>query len=547
MKEIPLSEAVMSIAVIANRVIEISFQASQPHTDPFNELEVDVVFNGPGGEQRVPAFWGGGALWRARFSTHLPGSYRYTSVCSDVQDAGLHGQSGILDVLPVPEGETNRFWVHGAVQVSSDRSGFEHLDKTPFTWLGDTWWMAFCGRMSWPEEFQSLTSDRVGKGFSVVHLVGGLYPDVPPEDQRGWNAGGPAWEQGFPRINPTFFDLADLKFQHLVARGILPMIVGAWGYYLPVIGLEKMKRHWRYLIARWGAYPVAWCLAGEVSMPYYLADDRAQAERSQRSGWSEIARYIRSIDPSQRPLTAHSCAMSDSVRELDDFTPLDFNFVQTGHGNLNTAIQAARHFSQVVQTTQLRPVVNGETCYEGILGTAWQDVQRFCFWTSMLSGAAGYSYGANGIWQVNRAGAPFGPSPHGMAWGNMPWDTAMRLAGSEQIGLSKGLLDGLSVNYLDPHPEWVEPHAGGEDWFQPYCAGTDTLRIIYFPSPLAPWVQPKPRLIRMEIGAKYTAFFFDPSTGMRQNLGEFKSLPDGSFPIPQPNLGTDLVLVVSKV
>jgi len=43
-----------------------------------------------------------------------------------------------------------------------------------------------------------------------------------------------------------------------------------------------MKRHWRYLVARWGAYPVVWCLAGEGTMPYYLsiAKERDAAEHA---------------------------------------------------------------------------------------------------------------------------------------------------------------------------------------------------------------------------------------------------------------------------
>jgi len=45
------------------------------------------------------------------------------------------------------------------------------------------------------------------------------------------------------------------------------------------------------------------------------------------------------------------------------------------------------------------------------------------FWSCMLSGACGHTYGANGIWQVNTREKPYGPSPHGMAWGHTPWRT----------------------------------------------------------------------------------------------------------------------------
>ncbi len=56
----------------------------------------------------------------------------------------------------------------------------------------------------------------------------------------------------------------------LVEEGLTPCIVGAWGFHLPWLGLEKMKQHQRYLYARWGALPIVWCIAGELNLPYYL-------------------------------------------------------------------------------------------------------------------------------------------------------------------------------------------------------------------------------------------------------------------------------------
>ena len=87
------------------------------------------------------------------------------------------------------------------------------------------------------------------------------------------------------------------------------------------------------------------------------------------------------------------------------------------------------------------PVVNGEVCYEALLGTITADIPRLMFWTSMLSGAAGHTYGANGIWQLNRRDQPYGKSPHGGTYGPIPWDDAMRLPGSRQLGLAKKFLE----------------------------------------------------------------------------------------------------------
>ena len=65
---------------------------------------------------------------------------------------------------------------HGFLRVSTNGRHFEHADGTPFFWLGDTWWKCLCQRMTW-DGFQELTADRQAKGFNVVQIVCGPYPD----------------------------------------------------------------------------------------------------------------------------------------------------------------------------------------------------------------------------------------------------------------------------------------------------------------------------------------------------------------------------------
>jgi hypothetical protein len=38
--------------------------------------------------------------------------------------------------------------------------------------------MGLTKRMPWPEGYQQLAADRIAKGFSVVQIVAGLYPDM---------------------------------------------------------------------------------------------------------------------------------------------------------------------------------------------------------------------------------------------------------------------------------------------------------------------------------------------------------------------------------
>src|SRR5687768_13556929 len=52
-----------------NVMVELTLTASRTHADPFNEVTLDVVFADPKGhELRVPAFWAGTNVWKARYA-----------------------------------------------------------------------------------------------------------------------------------------------------------------------------------------------------------------------------------------------------------------------------------------------------------------------------------------------------------------------------------------------------------------------------------------------------------------------------------------------
>lgn len=506
-----------------NRICEWSYTSRKVYRDPFNDIEVDVVFTAPDGEEkRVPAFWAGGKTWRVRYSSFKTGRHRYRTMCSDTSNSDLHGREGILEVVPY-EGD-NPLYKHGPIQLSQNRRYFEHVDGTPFFWLGDTWWMGLCKRLSWPDDFKILTADRVAKGFTVIQIVAGLYPDMPAFDPRGCNEAGFPWEEGYTRINPAYFDYADLRIDWLVQAGLVPCVVGCWGYYLPWMGLQKMKQHWRNLVARYGAYPVVWCLAGEGTMPYYLSREKEKERRFQKSGWTEVGIYLRQVDPYHRLVTIHP---GNSARDtVDDPGVLDFDMLQTGHDDRESLPNTVRLVTESYHREPIMPVVDGEVCYEGIGESCRQEVQRLMFWACILNGAAGHTYGANGIWQVNTREEPFGPSPHGMAWGNTPWEDAMHLPGSRQIGLAKKLLERYAWWRFEPHPEWVEPHWTDENYLQPYAAGIPgEIEIVYLPK--FPWG--KVIIKGLEPGRSYHVIFFNPVEGSELEIGIAAAGLDGEL------------------
>jgi len=523
-----------------NCPIEITFESAKSYADPFNDVELDVVFTDPEGEEhKVPAFWAGENCWKVRYSSPKTGLHKWRSICSDQMNTDLHNRQGSLEILPY-EGE-NPLLKHGRLQRSANDKFLQHLDGTPFFWLADTWWMGLCKRLSFPADFSLLVADRVKKGFTVIQIVAGLYPDMPAFDERGANEASFPWEEGFTHINPHYFDMADLRIHYLVKNGLIPCIVGCWGYYLPWLGIEKMKKHWRYLVARYGAYPVVWCLAGEGIMPYYLSKEPQKESEFQRKGWTELARYLREIDPYHHPITIHP---TDSARnQLEDPSLLDIDMLQTGHSDRWSIPNTIHLLTTSYNSSPKLPLINGEVCYEGIGEACRQEVVRFMFWVSFLSGACGHTYGANGIWQVNTKEKPFGPSPHGMNWGNTPWEVAYQLPGSYQLGLAKSFLMRYEWWRFEPHQDWVEPAGTAENWNAAYAGGIEgEVRVIFLPSGV--WGI---KVKKLEKDRSYRAFLFNSTNGEELEIGDAKGDEQGEWRLPGvPPIFQDWVLVLER-
>lgn len=525
----------MTIHALTHQVSEWSYTSSKTYSNAFVDVELDVEITSSDGQSwRVPAFWAGGDVWKVRFSPPGDGAYTFTSVCSDTDNLTLHGQSGNL-TSSAGDG-------HSLIAPTLMDGRLTGSDGEPFLWVGDTWWMGLSKRVSWPDGFKELTADRVKKGFTVIQMVAGLYPDMPALDSRCANEGGLPWLEDKSSINPAYFDAADLKISELARSNLVPCIVGCWGYYVEIFGIEKIKQHWRYIIARWGAYPVLYCLAGEGMMPYYLSTDKDRDRERQKSAWTDIARYVKSLDPYGRLITIHPTDIGRD--QIEDDSLLDFNMLQTGHGG-ETIYNLMRLVEKEVVREPVMPVIVAEANYEGILHDSGPEHQRRQFWFSILDGAAGYTYGANGLWQASTPEAPYGASPHGASWGDAFWQEACRFAGSAHIGLAAGFLKTFDWAGMKPHPEWVTKNPDDSEEVPPMAAGKPgEFRLIYLYEPIMPWRDYRPRITEFEESARYNAYYWDPRTGSKHDLGYVNPEKDGSWEIPLAPTMTDWLLVL---
>ena len=216
--------------------------------------------------------------------------------------------------------------------------------------------------------------------------------------------------------------------------------------------------------------------------------------------------------------------------------------LQTGHSDRVSNPNTINKITGELRREPPMPVLVGEVCYEGILHENRKEVSRFVYWACMLSGAARHTYGADGIWQLNRAGQPYGPSPHGRSWDDPAWDVAAQLPGSLQVGLAKKFLEHFEWWKLEAHPEWVEPRWSEKNYQLPSAAGIPgQLRLIFVPPIWDP-----PKVLNLESGVNYHAHFFNPRTAEQTSMGPVSADAEGTWATPIAPTFEQWVIVIEK-
>ena len=220
---------------------------------------------------------------------------------------------------------------------------------------------------------------------------------------------------------------------------------------------------------------------------------------------------------------------------------IDFHMFQSGHNKRDLDNQ--RWTLKGRALTPAKPVLDGEPRYEDH-PIDWKPEQlgwfdafdvRQAAWWSMLSGAAGHTYGNHNIWQMWQPGRD--PVSHART----PWRQALEHPGAAQMGVMRRILEAHGFGTLKPAQQLLV--VAGEDGRQQRAAETADGKTLIVYSPYGDTI----RLKRMAVPSGFGARWFDPRTGGQSSAAEGVVFMGDEIVLDPPGTparGNDWVLVL---
>jgi hypothetical protein len=562
---------------------EISFvsRPSAAYRQPFTEVDLYVDFThlASGRQIRRPAFWDGGSRWKVRFAPELQGEWRYVTrgtLGDGRSDAGLIGRSGALVGDP-PDPQRAEVFTRGFLKVHDNNRVLAYRDGKPFYWLSDVHWLFAAEPLAttnYPASrcaanpthpccvksstFECMVDLRVAQGFSVYQTT--IFGNA--EGQGG--AGTGVWLKGRRGIEVDtqwFREVIDPRMAYIAERGL----VNAFGvaFHYGIHFKDDLIKLGKYVVARYGAYPLVWQGAIEVDTPHNCFDAAGEARRCTQT---EVAEHVRawaelmaSIDDQDRvghrnPATALFWVPNPGPAFAEHYRNdawHAFFSLQSGHGRKTPRSSYHQFYWRTPAKPFMDTEINFERIYDGKPSVVSRELMRRTVLRAIQAGAFAAGYGANGVWgyTVDNSHTTWDE-----AWGHTNWYDGIDLPGAADMGRIKAFYQAIDWHDLIPidGATWVDYACPtiSDEFDQPitkaaFETGTGSLRLVVVYHPAGPRC---PITLHNMAAGSYRARFFDPQTGVYNNVaGGLLTLAGGDWAAPlPPDDQRDYVLVVSK-
>lgn len=521
----------------------LSFESNKRYENPFLDIEIQAVFTAPSGREiHREAYWDGENIYRVSFAPTETGTWDYTLRCDG--DNGLNGVSGTIECVEY-KGDLP-IYKHGFLKIGGRGKYLVHDDDTPFFWLGDTHW-GFISGERWNESnhpqmesmFKGMVDRRIAQKFTVYQT------NLRPE---GWGGTTHYWADGKKGILPDvefYRKMVDPRMQYLADSGLVNALGLAWGSSI-LNEKEEYKNLARYIVARYGALPIAWTLAGEVAG----YNDQRQLLIN---GWREIALLIEQLDGYNNLQTAHYTNERPFADYYQNESWFDFTLNQAGHGDFPIS---ANHFIEHRKKFPHKPFIEGEALYEGVstleeFGSRIADaaMMRRVAYMSIQLGGCGYTYGAQGIWDTVWEENDI------LDWnifnkGKKTWIDAIDAEGGYQMAYMREFYENAKFEQLSPSPWCYKSNMGFDiealfGMFNPYVTSNDDMSTVVLYFPVSSRSNGATELCYLQNHA-YTASWFDPRTGRYSLISDEIYPRNGKWAPPPKPSDEDWVLLVRK-
>ena len=523
------------------RQIILEFNSNAAYANPYLDAEITAVFTAPSMRCiKREAYWDGDNSYKISFAPTESGIWKY-EITAD-EKSGLNGLKGEIECVDY-QGELE-VYRHGFLKVHPSGRYLIHDDGTPFFWLGDTHWeFAYKERWDWSNHpgmksmFKGMADKRAAQGFNVYQT------NLRSDSFMGGN--DHYWAEGENGILPNvefYQQELDRRMYYLADLGLVNAIGFAWSMSI-LKNSDLQKKLARYIVARYGALPVVWTLAGEVA-GYNGGDERKLCI----DGWREVAVYVEKLDGYGTLQTAHYTNERPFADYYQDEDWFDFTLNQAGHGDF---IVSRKDYQEFFKKYPKKPFIEGESFYE-FCSTLEENGTRLCTadmlrrvaYLSIQLGGCGYTYGAQGIWDNVLEKGQSNPLGNIFNRFDITWYEAIEGIGAEQMGYMKAFYEKVHFEEFSPYID---------------AANNKTINIFVKMSPLVTINENHDRIIAyyedFTAGAKikglqqglYQAVWFNPRSGEYLAYSDEMIPIDGEWELPAKKDKGDWLLVVEKV
>ncbi|MFD0961025.1 glycoside hydrolase family 140 protein [Paenibacillus chungangensis] len=434
------------------------------------------------------------------------------------------------------------------LKVSDSGRYLTYEDGAPFFWLGDTAWELF--HKLDREDARHYLACRAEQGFNVVQAVA----LAEHEGLTMGNAYGrlPLFQDDAGKFDPTkpdengeysYWDHVDHIVNTAGAMGIYIAMLPTWGDKFNAQhskGVEIFTKNNAYEYGKWlgrryrDAPHLIWVLGG----------DRGLHTRSHFEIVNSMACGLKEGDGGRHLMTFHPKGSSSSSYHVHGEKWLDFNMLQSGHGEMEPANY--RMVAADYERVPVKPVLDGEPCYEDIPRAFHPrngyfdeaDVRRAAYY-AIFSGACGHTYGHHSVWamcdgfydsvSMNESGVFF----------IMHWKDGLHRPGAGQMRYLKELWQQFSMEGSEPDQQLIATNFEGAN-YRTGLKGRNA-SMIYCPNGL--YVDVSMGWIGWE---KVHTSWFNPRDGSYTDVGTFPGEGKRRYVCPSSGRGNDWVLVLSK-